>query len=213
MTVTQLTLYNGALRELGERKLASLSENREPRRALDDVYESALKYCLEQGHWKFAQRTSKITYAAGFTPSFGYLRQFAKPSDLVKLSRISADEYLVNPLLHYTDEAGFWFADIDDIYVSYVSNDASYGGDKTLWPATYVLWVERYLASLVAKRLTQSSTDLKELKKETEAALDDALAKDAIQGPVKFAPEGAWTAARRGAGAQRRVIGHGPLIG
>ena len=117
---TALTLYNGALRELGERKLASLSENTEPRRVLDDVYAAGLKYCLEKGHWKFAQRASKLSYTPSYTAPFGYSRQFVKPSDLVKVSKVCQDEYFNTPLLQYSDEGGFWFADLDDIYISYV---------------------------------------------------------------------------------------------
>ena len=37
MANDQLSLYNNALTVLGERKIASLTENREPRRVLDDV--------------------------------------------------------------------------------------------------------------------------------------------------------------------------------
>ena len=34
----RLDVYNGALRRLGSRRLASLTENREPRRVLDDIW-------------------------------------------------------------------------------------------------------------------------------------------------------------------------------
>ena len=38
--ITRLQLYNSALLLLGERNLASLSENREPRRLLDHVWDT-----------------------------------------------------------------------------------------------------------------------------------------------------------------------------
>ena len=210
---TQLSIYNGALRELGERKLASLSENTEPRRVLDDVYTAGVKYCLEKGHWKFAQRASKLSYTPSYTAPFGYSRQFTKPSDLVKVSKVCVDEYFKTPLLNYSDEAGFWFADLDDIYISYVSNDSSYGLDMALWPETFVLFVERYLATRILPRLKQNRTDLADMLKLTKDARIDALSKDAIQGPTVFPPTGSWVRSRGGNGGRGDRGNRGSLIG
>ena len=46
---TQLSLYNGALIELGEETIASLSEQRKGRYVLDSVYSEVLTECLEAG--------------------------------------------------------------------------------------------------------------------------------------------------------------------
>lgn len=195
---TQLSLYNGALRELGERKLASLSENVEGRRALDDVWTAAFKFCLEQGQWKFAQRTSKMDYDPSYTPPFGYTRQFVRPADCVRLTMVCSDEFFNTPLLSYAEEAGFWFANLDSIYVSYVSNDSAYGGSIALWPETYVTYVEFYLAVKIAKRLGMSGNDIEVLKKEAHKKLVDARSKDAMESPTKFPPQGAWVGSRSG---------------
>jgi hypothetical protein len=56
----KLGLYNLALGHLEERKLASLTENREPRRVLDDYYDQELAYCLERKFWNFIYRTVSI---------------------------------------------------------------------------------------------------------------------------------------------------------
>ena len=206
---TQLSLFNGALREIGERRLASLSENTSTRHDLDGVWdEGAVKHCLEQGHWKFAQRTAKLEYAPGFTPSFGYQRQFEKPTDFVKLSKMCSDEYLNQPLLQYADEGGFWFADLDEIYVSYVSNDASYGSDMSLWPQTFVLYVECYLASRIAYRITTSKEAAADAMKAANKALVDARSKDAMAGPATFLPAGSWNNARTSGGRSRRDRGN-----
>lgn len=45
---SKLTVYNGALLVLGERKLASLSESTPSRRKLDTVWDDdGVKHCLE----------------------------------------------------------------------------------------------------------------------------------------------------------------------
>lgn len=209
---TQLTLYNGALRELGERKLASLTEDRKPRRLLDDVWDGALKANLEEADWKFAMRTSQLTYEPSFTPAFGYTRQFSKPDDFVRLSRMCVDERFQVPLTSYSEEAGFWFADLDDIYVSYVSNGASYGSDYSLWPESFVKMFELYLASSIVLSLEQSVSTEEALQKKYNKAKTEAKSKDAMAGPTQFMPAGTWTQARsigRGndRGNRSRLIG------
>ena len=48
MAVTKLSLYNDTLQLLGERRLASDTEDREPRYDLDSLYDNgAVDYCLE----------------------------------------------------------------------------------------------------------------------------------------------------------------------
>jgi hypothetical protein len=50
---------------------------------------------------------------------------FAKPTDWVDTSAVCQDEYFRVPLLQYADEVGYWFADLDEIYVKYVSDGAT----------------------------------------------------------------------------------------
>lgn len=194
---TQLSLYQDALGIIGERQLASLTENVEPRRVLDSAWPAARNYCLEHAHWKFAQRTTKISYSPSVTPAFGYTRAFEKPTDLVKLSKLCSDEFFTMPLVRVVEENGFWFTDIDAIYVSYVSNDTAYGYDYSLWPETFSLFVSTYLALRIAARI-RPTLDTRAISLQYNAAKEDAQAKDAVQGPTQFPPQGSWNRARRG---------------
>lgn len=206
MATSQLALYNGALvKHLGERKLASLSESREPRRVLDDIWDQGIrKECLEQGHWKFAQRVAKLTYSSSVTPAFGYPRAFEKPSDCIKISMLCTDEFFKCPLTDYSEESGFWFCNLDEIYISYVSDDTSYGYDLSLWPESFIRYVECQMAVYAAKRIGQNSTSEDALKKDCKKLKVDALSKDAIQGPTRFLPPSSWTLARgQGYGGER----------
>ncbi len=214
MANDQLSLYNKALTMLGERKIASLTENREPRRVLDDVWRGALKYCLEEGQWKFAIRTSKLTYSTDVNPTFGYRKAFEKPSDCVRLTKVCSDEYLNTPLLHYGEEAGWWFADLDDIYVSYVSDSLDFGSDYANWPETFARFVALYLANEAGLRITQSERTLEKIARDYKATKKDALSKDALQGPTQFLPEGRWVTSRYGRNGSREDRGNrSQLIG
>lgn len=199
-TTQRFTIYNTALRELGERRLASLSEATEPRRLLDDSWAETVEYCLEQGHWKFAQRSSQLTYNPAYAPAFGFRRQFDRPLDCRRIGKVCLDEYFNAPLTRYEAEGPFWFADVDNLYVSYVSDDTTYGGDVSRWPATFTWYVALSLASRIVKRLTQNTTDTDALKKETHKALVDARSKAAAELPTQFLPAGSWTRARHGNG-------------
>lgn len=217
MTVSRLTIYNGALREVGERSLASLSENREPRRLLDDVWNSGaglLDFVLQAKQWRFARRTLEIASDPDITPAFGHAYAFTKPSDHLRTCAVCSDEFMNTPLTQYQIEGNYWYADIDPIYVSYVSNDSSYGGDYTLWPANFTLWVETHLASLIAGRLTGSKADRDELIKLAKLRLKEAAATDAMESPTQFSPMGSWVRSRAGSnpirfdrGSQSRLIG------
>lgn len=212
MAITQLALYNEALRLIGERRLASLSENREPRRVLDDVWtDGAREYCLEQGQWNFAMRAVKITKSATI-PAFGYKNAFDKPSDFIRTAGVAEDEYFNVPLTRMLEEVGFWFADIDPIYVRYISSSASYGLDLTRWPKTFAKYVAAFLASEVVFTLTQSTDKQRYILSILQQRLTDARSKDALNDATAFMPQGAWTASRR-SGARRDRGARGQLIG
>lgn len=200
---TKLGLYNAALRHLGEVPLASLTEARASRRALDAVYDNDfIKYVLEAGQWNFATRASELTYEPSITPSFGYSRAFSQPDDYVRPLAISADEFFNVPLLEYSEETGYWFCDHDTLYVKYVSNDSSYGGNLGVWPATFTKYAELHLAEQAAA--TVNPDKFADVVKLCKRALVDALSKDAMADPTKFLPMGSWAASALGNSRLRR---------
>lgn len=203
---TKLSIYNAALtKHLGERKLASLSESREPRRVLDDIWDDDfVGACLELGQWNFASRTAEIDYSDSVTPPFGYIHAFEKPDDWRRTIALSSDPYFNEPLIRVTDEANYWFSDADILYVKYVSDDAEYGNDLSLWPATFTHWTEAHLANLACERITQSSTKQEKLEARDRKLLRKAQGIDAMNDPVTFPPQGAWVGSRFGRNSRSR---------
>ncbi len=199
---SKLSLYNGALRVLGERKLGSLTEDRAPRRRLDSVWdEGGVKYCLEQGLWNFAMNTISLTYSPSITvpDGFPYTFAFDKPEDWCRTALVSDDGCFINKGFDFADEAAYWFANPDTIWVKYVSDDANFGGDLSLWPQKFLAYVQQYFAWKICKSTTNSNTDKEQIAKDMKKALTDARATDAMNESPKRLPPGTWSQSRRGA--------------
>ena len=223
MATTRLKIYNGALLICQTREIASLSVVEEPRYLLDNVWnDGGVRYCLEQGQWRFAMRTSKMTYNPAVVPSFGYRRAFDKPTDWVDTSAVCSDEYFNSPLLQYADETAYWFADLDDIYVKYVSDDTNYGSNLAYWPYSFTEYVKHYFAGKIVGKLTASKELVDRLlgqpgrpeKGSVHAALVTAKNRDAMAGPTSFPARGSWVGSRYGRDGSNRDRGNrGSLIG
>ena len=195
----QLSLYNRALLHLGERSLTALTDNNEARRSLDQAWDSGIirTEWLRCGLWNFATRTTERNYESALTPDFGYQYTYTKPSDWVKTAGVWSDEYQRVPLTEYRDEGGYWFSNIQVIYVSYVSNDASYGLDYSLWPENYARFCEYDLAMKIARRVTGADIDtLQAMERKRSDLLATARNTDAMDEPAKFPPQGSWVSSR-----------------
>jgi len=194
--------------------LASLSEDREPRHLLDLVWDQdGAEACLEMAQWKFAMKTVMLDYDTEVDPSFGYNRAFTKPTDWVVTSAFCSDEYFTTPITRYVDENDYWYTDIDEIYVKYVSNDTSYGLDLSLWPATFANFAAAYFASEIVMKLTADEKKQEKVFKLFESKMMTAKNKDAMAGPQQFPAPGNFVQSRYRNGGRRDRGNRGQLIG
>lgn len=204
MTITKLSIANGTMRLLKERLLTQneLTNNaREPARNFNAVWDDgAVNACLEAGQWKFAKRTVMLDTTPSITPDFGYRYAFEKPSDWVRVAGVWSDETISNPLLDYREEAGFLWANLETIFVAYISNDAAYGNDYSLWPQSFNKFVQAHIASEIAGPLT---SDGKDILKARKMFLNEALSTDAMADPTRFMPAGSWVLSRGGSMRRR----------
>ena len=195
---SKLAIYNGALRCLGERK-TTLTEAREPRRLLDDVWDDdGVRKCLQQGQCNFAIRSTQMDYDSGIEPPFGYQRVFAKPDDFVRTVGVCSDEYFKCPLTNYQDNNSYWLADLGAIYVRYVSDDEEYGYDFSKWPPNFTSFVEAWFAMQIAPRIKGSETARAVTQQDVMRLLRAAKATDAMEEPPGEQPAGSWSRARHG---------------
>lgn len=196
---SKLSIYNGALSILGERKLASETENREPRYKLDDVWDNEfIDRVLQMGQWNFAKRTVELQASPSVTPAFGYQFAFDKPIDFIRTMAVCHDEYFNLPITRYADEASWIFCDQETIYYAYVSNDVQWGADLSLWPPNFAEMAEHYMAHKAAARMAGLDVSDKKLLQQWKMWLAEAKATDAMESPAKFAPKGGWARSRQG---------------
>lgn len=220
MAATRLEIYNGALTLCSDRRLSHLTENREPRYLLDEVWAGGrgVRACLEGAQWHFAMRSARFDYDVAHTPEFGLRYAFVKPSDWVLTSGVFQDAYMQAPLLQYADETGFWFADQQEIFVRYVSDHANYGGDFSKWPETFTEYVKAYFASRIIRKLPGGAEKVESIcdpkKGACALALSAAKNRSVMTGPATFPNRGSWVAARhRGMNPRRDGGNTSSLIG
>lgn len=201
---SKLEQYNEALGHLGERRLGSLTEAREPRRTLDDFWQSSFDECMQAGLWKFAKRVVQIDHSSTITPGFGFLFAFPIPQDWVRTVVISTIQTLDPPLLDVPDEAGYWYANWTPLFVSYVSNDPNYGGNLGAWPRNFARYHAAQLACDAAPRITNNNNEIiSRLREGSDRGIVRTLrirarASDAMNDPPGLAPRSTWSRSRRG---------------
>jgi hypothetical protein len=112
---------------------------------------------------------------------------------------------MTSPLTQYADEIMYWFCDRDEIFVKYVSDDATYGGDFAKWPASFTDFVKAYFASRIIRKLPGGAAKIEDITDPKKGVLARTLMiaknKSAMTQPATFPSRGTWAAARhRGTG-------------
>lgn len=155
-----LDLYNEALLLLGQRQLASITEDREPRHRLDGAYNRlAVEYCLQIVQPSFAGTTVKL---GSPVPGTTFTYTHALPTDEVDVISVFSDQSLDQPITRYIKEGGAISCDYDTIWVRYISNALAM--DIDAWPAAFFKVVGAYLALQTATRLSPDEYEKIELK-------------------------------------------------
>jgi len=196
---TKLSLYNGALALLGETPLSSLSEDRPARHWLDRSWDNGvLDFCLEQGQWNWATRSTKITYSTTIIPAYGPKYAYEVPSDFKGINSVWIDENFTAALEGYIIEAGVIYSNWDVIFLKYVSNAATYGGNLAKFPEVFAKYVEARLANEAQPNITNSDSVFRRVEVAERTALAQAKNSDKRDKPLDRLPLGNWTRSRLG---------------
>jgi hypothetical protein len=207
MTVaTQLSIYNGACTAIGERVLQPASpgasyssENRESRRALDDIWNrGGVRTCLSAGLWNFAARGAQWNFDPDITPPFGFQHAFQLPQDWVRWMMVCQDPYYSAPLLQYTDEGSYFYCDLQMLWVKYVSDDPRWGMNLSMWPDNFQRYVEHYFGEAICIRITGDEKKREAAAQQRDLFLKKAKSTDAMNESTAMIPPGMWRQARHG---------------
>lgn len=197
----KLKVYNLALFHLHERRLGSLTENREPRRVLDDIWDHVVQLCLEEAQWNFMLRAVQIDASSTVTPGFGWTYAFTIPDDWLRTTIVSSVETFSPPLLDFSEESGYWYSNITPLFVKYQSNDPLYGLDLGSWTACFTAYVAYQLAEYAAGKLTGKAELIEGangISRRLKHARIKAKSNDAMNTGPQEMPTGTWVRSRRG---------------
>lgn len=206
---TKLSIYNEALRAIGDLRLSSLTEDTEARYVLDDAWEDCVEFVFTEGLWNFATKTQEISAVSGGVTIPGFSFVFNKPAGWVRTITIATTS-LFDMEAVYRDEGGKIYSNFEKLYIRFISSDLSDDSDIASWPPTFARLVAACLARECAERLSGSSSKAEVLDNQYRDILASAKNKDALdQSKIIFKP-GSWSRAMRGASSVRD---RGPLSG
>ena len=202
---SQLDVYNRALSILGERAIATLTEQREPRRQLDAFYTDAVNFCLAQGNWKHSLRAIYMQLDPSVNVQFGWGTSFDEPSDWVRTYKLSNTPDFSVPLNNYMHQQGKFFTNDLNVYMNYVSNDPQFGWSLAKWRPGFFEYVAAYLAFCAGPRITQSMEVRKEVAEWLKKTRSIGLSNDAFDDPTVGLPTGSWVQSRRRGGGYKNI--------
>jgi uncharacterized protein YneR len=194
----RLAIYRAAGRLLGEQRVASLSEVSPTRTAFDDAWRETGDWLLSRGLWNFALRTVELTQDDDIEPLFGYQYAFSKPDDWVRTASISDDGTFREGLRDYSDEADYWYADCDPLYVRYVSDDDEYGWNVGAWRQPFAKAFATRLAFECGLPITGDKSNRNDMEALAERRLKEAKTLDAVDERVQSSPPGRLARSRYG---------------
>lgn len=201
----KLRIYNRALFHLGSRQLASLSEEREPRRVLDEIWGSsdeAVEFALSKASWGFGLRVVQWTLDESLETQFGWSYAFEKPTDYVRLEALSTDPRFLITLSgdRYAVENNYILTDYQLIYAKYVSNGNEFGFDSGLWTEPFIEYLGYYLAYHGAPRINGSFDEKEYLRKQMNRHLQNARSENTMEKGTRRLQSGNWARSRSGRG-------------
>lgn len=206
---TKLSIWNDALRAIGELRLASLTEDIEARYVLDDAWDDAVAFMFTEGLWNFATKTQEITSDLGQPPIPGWSYTFDKPSGWLRTIAVS-NTSLFSEEANYRDEGNRIYANVDTLYIRFISNANAVDDQIVNWPPAFSQAVSAYLAKICAQRISGSDAKADALDAEYTKALASAKNKDAMDQAKVYLRPGSWVRAMRGSMWNRD---NGPLSG
>jgi hypothetical protein len=188
-------IYNDALMILGLDEITSNTDDSNRRSKIDRIIDAGVvEDLLEDTGWSFALKSTKMEYDPSVEPAWGYNYAFGEPTDLHRIDGVFQDEYMNHPLKHYRQEDSYFFADITEIYLQYLSS--SWLTTPSDWPTFFKRMLAARIAQDVAPSLKEEGADPEYAMKIYEERKRSAEANDAMSSYPRMLAEGNWVKSR-----------------
>lgn len=186
MAVTKTSLANEALTEIGSGLITSLTEDSEPARILNAVFDAMLDEEVAKGNWTFATARAELAPLSE-TPAFGWTYQFQLPTDCLRvLEEVDGNDY--------RKEGRRLLADESVLRIKYIRRVTDLNDLSADFRRAFVYRLAAKLAiPLVGSRELRES-----MLSDYATAVAHAESMDAMQEPADEQAEGSWLDARGG---------------
>jgi len=175
LSTDQLALYNLVLPAIGQMELRGIDDDSAVRLAIDSVYATAEKVCLDAIRPKFATRVIAVT---GGAPSavHGVDNVTALPADFVTITDLWADDELTEPIHRFfIEDTNIVIDGYATAYMRYVSTLSA----EANWSSKFSRAVAAWIAKELAPRFAPEEKD--RLAQEADKAIQEATASEAVK--------------------------------
>lgn len=181
-------ICNIALSEIGEDPILSLDENSRAARACNLVYDDIRKKVLRSHDWNFATDRVELALLTG-SPSFGFDYQYQLPSDYLRLTATSWDEYAD---VKYKIEGNKLLINESSISIVYVKDFK----DSANFDELFQEALSFRIASKLAIKLADDKTLRDRMMEEYMSVLAEARSIDSQEGTPDGIITSTWTNSR-----------------
>ena len=166
----------------------------------DDAWQRVVRFCLTEGLWNFATKTSQITQSGVPIPGWQYA--FNKPSGWLRTIAVSnSSEFFAEARYH--DEGGKLYSNDSTLYIRFMSSDYGADAEAPNWPEMFCRVLAYRLAYECSDAVTGDPNRSTKLMADYKSMLAQAKGKDAMDQAQMFPRTSNWLGAMRGASNRR----------
>jgi hypothetical protein len=189
---------NRALLKLGAGRIAAPTDDSEQARVLGVVFDSLARAELRRQAWSFALKRDILPETTA--PAFGYSHAYNLPPECLRLVMIH-DRWVLNETRGFDDDRGSYAIEGRSLLINgggalrvrYVTDLSQ---DTSIWDPAFTEAFICRLAGEVGPSLTKGKADVRQVKADYVAALNEAKRVNAIELPPTMMLDDSWVTSR-----------------
>lgn len=190
MATSKVSIANGALQRLGEKRIESLTQDHPSARSMNAAFERTVRAEIRRYGWNFAIKRQSVAADATDETILSTWNRYSLPNDYIRLLRddesgMTVDWKIEGIFILSADAAPLQFR-----YLAYIEDPAYYD-------SLFVEVLECKLAMVCCKEITGSHSNAAGVKLDYEDAIAQARKANAFEKEAQEFPEDSWLAARR----------------